>query len=167
MREITLGMFAIGFLILVGRLSWWWFKSGKSRDWKGLLPFAMSVLSFAAAGAAAGGLLGTFLNWVRVALGYAGDWALEGGTGADGVSVSRSAEFGTLTPFGAVIMLALLIVSVVIWKTAKRKPKKEIAWGAPAGLTLGPFLGAVTLTPALNWLGMTLIGQHFFPGVTF
>jgi hypothetical protein len=166
-KTVTLGMFAVGFLILVARISYWWFKGGKSsRDWKGLLPFAFSAVAFAAAGACVGGLLGTVLTFARNRVGDAGTWALEKGTGAQNVSVSRSAEFGTLNPFGAVIMLALVIVGIVMWKTAKRKPKKEISWGAPCGLTLGPFLGAITVIPLINGMGNWIIG-YFFPGVHF
>ncbi|MEU7191737.1 hypothetical protein [Streptomyces sp. NPDC045369] len=160
MKTVTLGMFAVGFLILVGRVSWFWFKSS-SRDWKLLGPFALSATSFAAAGACVGGLLGTVFTWARERVGDAGDWALEKGTGAQGVSVTRSAEFGTLTPFGAVIMLALIVVFIAMYKSAKRKPKKELTWGAPCGLTLGPFLGAVTIVPAINALGDWAIGGFF------
>jgi hypothetical protein len=161
MKTVTLGMFTVGILILTGRLSWWWFKSGKSRDWKGLIPFAMSTIAFAAAGAAAGGILGYILGGIRYGLGWFGDQVLTKGAGAEQVSVTRSAEFGTLNPFGAVVMLILLVLSVVVWKTAKRKPKKEITWGAPCGLTLGPFLGAVTLTPLLNQIGIEAISKFF------
>ncbi|ORT53320.1 hypothetical protein BKD26_38685 [Streptomyces sp. CB03238] len=126
------------------------------------MPFALSALSFAAAGACVGGLIGTVMTWSREKVGAAGDWALEQGTGAQQVSVSRSAEFGTLTPFGAVVMLGLIVVFVVLFKTAKRKPKKELSWGAPCGLTLGPFLGAITIVPLINGLGDLLIYQPFF-----
>ncbi|GAO13038.1 hypothetical protein TPA0598_17_00190 [Streptomyces lydicamycinicus] len=161
MQTVTLGMFAVGFLILVARIAWFWFKSKSSRNWNLLVPFALSVASFAAAGACVGGLLGTVLSWVRGKLGLAGDWVLEKGTGATPVKATHSAEFGTLNAYGAVLMLALVIVSVIVWKTAKRKPKKEISWGAPCGLTLGPFLGAVTIIPLLNSLGTETIGKFF------
>jgi len=162
MKTVTLGMFAVGFLILVARISWWWFKGGKNtKDWRGLGPFALSAVAFAAAGAAAGGIVGTVFSWTRGKVGSVGDWALTKGTGAKGVSISRPADFGTLTPFGAVIMLALLIVFVVMWKTARNKPKRELTWGAPCGLTLGPFLGAVTLVPFINMIGAATIGSFF------
>jgi hypothetical protein len=162
MRTVTLGMFAVGFLILVARASWAYFKGGRSaRGLKGLGPFAASAVAFAAAGACVGGLLGTALTFARGKVGQAGEWALHAGTGAQGVSISRPAEFGTLTPFGAVIMLAIVIVFVVMWKTAKRKPKMEITWGAPCGLTLGPFFGAYTVTPMINAIGAWIIGGFF------
>ncbi|MFI1308533.1 hypothetical protein [Streptomyces sioyaensis] len=160
MKTVTLGMFAVGFLILVARVSWFFFKT-KSRDWKLLMPFALSAASFAAAGACAGGLLGTVLSWVRGKVGLAGDWVLEKGTGATPVRATHSAEFGTLNAYGAVLMLAGLIVFFVLWKSAKRKPKKELTWGAPCGLTLGPFLGAITIVPMLNSLGTETIGSFF------
>lgn len=78
------------------------------------------------------------------------------------MQISRSAEFGTLTPFGAVIMLVLIAVFIVVIKSAKKKPKKELLWGAPCGLALGPFLGAVTITPLINWIGEVSIQQTFF-----
>jgi hypothetical protein len=167
MKTVTLGMFAVGFLILVARVAWWWAKGGRSSgNFKGLFPFFLSAVSFAAAGACVGGVIGTVLSWARNGIGKAGDVALTKGTGAQGVSVQRSADFGVLSPFGAVIMLALLVVGVVVWKAAKRKPKREIAWGAPCGLTLGPFLGAITVIPLINYVGNLVIGP-FFPGVHF
>lgn len=160
MKTVTLGMFAVGFLILVARISWFWFKSS-SRDWKLLGPFALSVVAFAAAGACAGGLIGTITTWARDRVGDAGDVVLEKGAGAEHVSVTRAAEFGTLTPFGAVIMLALLVVFIAFFKAAKRKPKKELTWGAPCGLALGPFVGAITLIPVINSMGDSMIGVFF------
>ncbi|MEV6840970.1 hypothetical protein AB0N17_41950 [Streptomyces sp. NPDC051133] len=154
-------MFTVGFLILIARVGWFYFKS-KSRNWSDLMPFGLSAVSFAAAGACAGGVIGTIMNWARNGVGKAGDVALEKGTGAQHVEISRPAEFGTLTPFGAVIMLGLIVLFVVIYKSAKRKPKKELTWGAPCGLTLGPFLGAVTITPLINWIGEVGIQQTFF-----
>ncbi|MFC1435993.1 hypothetical protein ACEZDB_35710 [Streptacidiphilus sp. N1-3] len=161
MKTVTLGMFAVGFLILVARISWFAFRSGRSAGYRGLIPFATSVGTFAAAGAAAGGLIGTVLAWVRGRIGDVGDWALTKGTGAKGVHATKPADFGTLTPFGAVIMLALLIIAFVAWRSARRRPKKEIAWGAPAGLTMGPFFGAVTIVPLINLCGAWLIGGFF------
>ncbi|MFJ8314048.1 MULTISPECIES: hypothetical protein [unclassified Streptomyces] len=101
------------------------------------------------------------MTWSREKVGQGGDWALEKGTGAQHTSISRSAEFGTLTPFGAVIMLGLVVVFVVVYKSAKRKPKREFSWGAPCGLTLGPFLGAVTVVPLINGIGNMTIGSFF------
>ncbi|MEV5567662.1 hypothetical protein AB0L54_33125 [Streptomyces sp. NPDC052196] len=160
MKTVTLGMFTVGFLILLARLSWFWFKS-RSRNWNDLVPFGISALTFAAAGACAGGVIGTVMTWSRTKVGQGGDWALEKGTGAQHVQISRSAEFGTLTPFGAVIMLGLIVVFVVVYKSAKRKPKKELTWGAPCGLTLGPFLGAITIVPLINGIGGATIGSFF------
>ncbi|MFJ9901210.1 hypothetical protein ACIQPR_48725 [Streptomyces sp. NPDC091280] len=154
-------MFTVGILILTARLAWFYFKS-KSRDWSKIAPFGMGAATFAAAGACAGGLIGTVLSWARNGVGKAGDVALEKGTGATHVQISRPAEFGTLTPYGAVIMLVMIVLFVVIIKSAKNKPKKEILWGAPCGLTLGPFLGAVTLVPLINWIGQVGIQQPFF-----
>jgi hypothetical protein len=161
MKTVTLGMFTVGFLILVVRIAHFYFKS-KSRNWADLMPFGLSALSFAAAGACAGGIIGTIMTWARNGVGKAGDVALEKGTGAQHVQISRPAEFGTLTPFGAVIMLALIALFVVIYKSARRKPKRELTWGAPCGLTLGPFLGAITVTPLINGLGHMLIQGPFF-----
>lgn len=161
MRTVTLGMFTVGILILTARLGWFWFKSS-SRDWSKVAPFGMGAVAFAAAGACAGGLIGTVFNWARNGVGMAGDFALEKGTGASHVQISRPAEFGTLTPFGAVIMLVLIVLFVVIIKSAKKKPKRELLWGAPCGLALGPFLGAVTITPLINWIGAVGIQQTFF-----
>ncbi|MFF5491531.1 hypothetical protein [Streptomyces virginiae] len=161
MKTVTLGMFTVGILILAVRLAHFWFKSS-SRDWSKVAPFGMGAVSFAAAGACAGGIIGTVLNWARTGVGKAGDFALEKGTGASQVQISRSAEFGTLTPFGAVIMLVLIAVFIVVIKSAKKKPKKELLWGAPCGLALGPFLGAVTITPLINWIGEVSIQQTFF-----
>ncbi|MGW7412796.1 hypothetical protein [Streptomyces sp. NPDC054863] len=153
-------MFTVGFLILVARVGWFYFKSN-SRQWNLLMPFALSATAFAAAGACAGGLIGTVMTWSREKVGAGGDWALTKGTGAEQVSITRTAEFGTLTPFGAVLMLGLIVLFVVIFKSAKRKPKKELFWGAPCGLTLGPFVGAVTITPLVNGAGGMLIGSFF------
>ncbi|MEU8623170.1 hypothetical protein [Streptomyces sp. NPDC048623] len=161
MKTVTLGMFTVGFLILLGRFTHFWLKS-RSRNWSALIPFGISATAFAAAGACAGGVIGTIMGWARTGVGKAGDVALEKGTGASHVEISRSAEFGTLTPFGAVIMLGLIVVFVIAVKSAKRKPKQELAWGAPAGLTMGPFLGAITLTPLINGAGSLLIEQPFF-----
>ncbi|MET8566166.1 hypothetical protein ABZV75_38495 [Streptomyces flaveolus] len=161
MKTVTLGMFTVGFLILVGRMSVFYFKS-KTRNWAELWPFGLSATAFAAAGACAGGLIGTVMTWARNGVGKGGDYALEKGTGASHVEISRPAEFGVLSPFGAVIMLALIVVFVVLFKSAKKKPKRELSWGAPCGLTLGPFLGAVTLTPLINWIGHVGIEQTFF-----
>ncbi|MFF4291383.1 hypothetical protein ACFY0R_39745 [Streptomyces sp. NPDC001633] len=160
MKTITLGMFAVGFLILVARMSWFFFKS-RSRNWNLLVPFAASAGTFAAAGACAGGLLGYVLTWLREKIGLGGDWLLEKGTGATPVHATRSAEFGVLNQYGALIMLALLIVAVVALKSAKRKPRREIWWGAPCGLTLGPFIGAITIVPLLNSIGIETIGKFF------
>ncbi|MFL4497369.1 hypothetical protein ACJ6WD_39955 [Streptomyces sp. VTCC 41912] len=159
-KTVTLGMFAVGFLILVARIAMFLTKS-KSRQWSTLVPFAISAASFAAAGACAGGLLGTALTWTRGKVGMAGDWALEKGVGATQVAKTQSAEFGTLNAYGAVLMLAGLIVGFVVWKSARRRPKKEIGWGAPCGLTLGPFLGAITIVPLLNSIGTETIGKFF------
>ncbi|MET9957188.1 hypothetical protein ABZ135_37320 [Streptomyces sp. NPDC006339] len=161
MKTVTLGMFTVGFLILVARLSHFWLKS-RSRDWKLLAPFGISAVAFAAAGACVGGVIGTVMGWARTGVGKAGDVALEKGTGASHVEISRPLEFGTLTPFGAVIMLGLLVLFFVAWKSARRKPKAELSWGAPVGLTMGPFLGAVTVTPLINMLGSMLIERPFF-----
>ncbi|MFD9293336.1 hypothetical protein ACFWBV_34830 [Streptomyces sp. NPDC060030] len=160
MKTVTLGMFTVGFLILTARVGWWYFKS-KSRDWKDLGPFAMSATAFAAAGACVGGIIGTVMHWSREKVGAVGDMALTKGTGAEQVEISRPAEFGTLNPYGAVIMLGMIVLFVVVFKAAKRKPKRELTWGAPAGLTLGPFLGAITLVPLINWMGTSTIGQFF------
>uniref|UniRef100_A0AAU2AIK1 Uncharacterized protein n=1 Tax=Streptomyces sp. NBC_00093 TaxID=2975649 RepID=A0AAU2AIK1_9ACTN len=154
-------MFTVGFLILIARVGWFYFKSN-SRDWNKLLPFGLSALSFAAAGACAGGIIGSIMQWAREGVGKVGDAALEKGTGAAHTEISRPAEFGTLTPYGAVIMLGLIVLMVVLFKSAKRKPKKEMWWGGPTGLTLGPFLGAVTVTPLINWIGEISIYQPFF-----
>ncbi|MFF8732758.1 hypothetical protein ACF073_40790 [Streptomyces sp. NPDC015171] len=161
MKTVTLGMFTVGFLILVGRMSVFYFKS-KTRNWADLWPFGLSATAFAAAGACVGGVIGTITTWARNGVGKGGDLALEKGTGASHVQISRPAEFGTLSPFGAVIMLGLIVVFVVLYKSAKKKPKRELTWGAPCGLTLGPFLGAVTLTPLINWIGHISIEQTFF-----
>lgn len=160
MKTVTLGMFTVGFLILLARVSWWYFKN-KSRNWNDLTPFALSAAAFAAAGACVGGIIGTVMHWSREKVGVAGDWALTKGTGAEQVEISRPAEFGALNPFGAVIMLGMIVVFVVLFKAAKRKPKRELSWGAPTGLTLGPFLGAITLVPLINWVGTSTIGQFF------
>ncbi|MFI1890735.1 hypothetical protein [Streptomyces jumonjinensis] len=160
MKTVTLGMFTVGFLILIGRLAWFYFKS-KSRNWQDITPFALSATAFAAAGACVGGVIGTVMSWSREKVGVAGDWALTKGTGAQQVEISRQAEFGTLNPFGAVIMLGMIVVFIVLFKAAKRKPKRELWWGAPCGLTLGPFLGAITIVPLINWIGTSTIGSFF------
>lgn len=167
MKTVTLGMFVVGWLILVARLGHWWFKGGgkSTKNARGLIPFGISAATWAAAGACVGGLIGTVLSWVRDRIGDAGTWTLQHGTGAQNVSATRSAEFGTLNAFGAVIMLTLVVLGVIMWKSARHKPKKEIFWGAPCGLTLGPFLGAVTIIPLINWIGLMTIGR-FFPGAS-
>ena len=85
--------------------------------------------------------------------------------GAEVLDVGRDAIW-TLILIASPMMLVGLVVGVVVWKAAKRKPKREIAWGAPCGLTLGPFLGAITVIPLINAMGNWFIGP-FFPGVHF
>lgn len=72
MKTVTLGMFTVGILILAVRLAHFWFKSS-SRDWSKVAPFGMGAVAFAAAGACAGGLIGTILNLARNGVGKAGD----------------------------------------------------------------------------------------------
>lgn len=161
MKTVTLGMFAVGFLITVVRIAHWWIKSGKGKNWKDLLPFLGSASAFALAGACAGGLVGTVVTWARNMLGGAGDYLLIHGTGAQHVAVTRSADFGVLNPFGAVIMLGAVAVLAVVVKSAKDRLKREVGWAGAAGITLGPFLGAVALVPLVNGLGTAAIGRWF------
>ncbi|MFF3196698.1 hypothetical protein [Streptomyces misionensis] len=161
MKTVTLGMFAVGIVILAVRVAHFYFKS-RSRDWTRIAPFGMGAIAFAAAGACAGGLIGTVLTWARNGVGKVGDFALEKGTGAQHVQISRPAEFGVLTPFGAVVMLVMIGVFIVALKSMKKRPKKEVLWGAPCGLAMGPFLGAITVTPLINWIGHVAIQSVFF-----
>ncbi|WP_327309843.1 hypothetical protein OG730_41910 (plasmid) [Streptomyces sp. NBC_01298] len=163
MKTVSLGMLAIGLCVFFGRVSWWWFKSGKgARNVRELLPFLTSCAALALVGACVGGLLGTLLGWILEGFGWVGDTALEKGTGADAVSVSRAAEFGTLTPYGSVLMLVIVVVMIAFWKSAVGVLKKELGFGSVAGICLGPFFGAVTLTPMVNSIGASTIQAWFF-----
>jgi hypothetical protein len=156
-------MFAVGFLIAVVRIAHWCITKGggKGMNWRLLVPFAGSAVSFALAGACVGGLVGTLVAWARNLFGGIGDTVLEKGTGARAVSVSHPAQFGTLNPFGALIMLAFIAVLVVLWRSGTKLLKKEVSWGGVCGINLGPFLGAVTLVPLVNQLGTAAIGRWF------
>jgi hypothetical protein len=160
-KSATLGLFAIGFVIVVVRIAHWWIKSKGSRNWKALTPFALSAMAFALAGACVGGLIGTLATWIRNLLGGVGDFALQQGTGTQHVTVSHSAAFGTLNPFGAVFMIGVVAVLVVLFKSARDRLKKEMGWGGTCGIALGPFLGAITLVPLVNSLALATIGRLF------
>ncbi|WP_405942521.1 hypothetical protein [Streptomyces sp. NBC_00207] len=163
MKTATLGMFTVGLLVFVVRIAWWWFKSSKgSRKIKDLASFALASVSFGLAGACAGGIIGTIIGWARDGIGWAGDQALKSGTGSQAVSVSRAADYGVLTPFGAVIMLVVVAITIVWFKSAVGPLKKEIGWGGVSGVGLGPFVGAALMVPIVNGIGASTIQAWFF-----
>lgn len=167
---VSLGLFLIGWLVVIGRVGWLILskgalsggkgfkgKGGKmlsalTRNWRELIPFLSAGAAIALAGASVGGILGGLLGWLRGKFGAFGDFLLDFLTGSQTVTATASDAKGLLTPYGAVFMLGALLLAAMAWKAASDVAKKELALGALAGITAGPFLGAVVLVPVANWL---------------
>ncbi|MFD4662472.1 hypothetical protein [Streptomyces halstedii] len=143
---LTMSGATVSIAVLAINIRSWW---KGNREIKSLLPFGGGMIQGASWTLCVGGLLG----WVAVSTASAGssagDWGVSRVTGTNGAGTLTAGSMGVLTPAGACVVVAALIVGAVMLKAAGKADKKRIAGGLFVGLTLSATAGFAQL---MQWL---------------
>jgi hypothetical protein len=162
-HTVSVGMFIAGAIPLAWDLTRWFHAGSKgNRNWKGLLPMVSGASVAMAASACGGGLIGMAVHLTGRFQGQVGNGVLTTTTGAHTTNATASAAFGTLTQWGATILLLLLTILAASWKHIKNHVRMPVGRALWSGLALGPLIGGYTLVPLLNNIGFQLIGKALF-----
>lgn len=158
---VSLGGAAAGTVILALVLQRWWLKGkkggkgedgGGGRDWRQLVPFAVSGLYGVLAVLSAGGLLGTATGIALWGGNSVGDFSLVYGVGGNTSNVTAAALV-PLTDGGHVVVLIITCLMAGALRWSKKLPKKQIILGILCGVLLGLNAGVAgaLATPEANF----------------
>ncbi|WP_327740621.1 hypothetical protein OG749_47185 (plasmid) [Streptomyces nojiriensis] len=158
---LTLGGLTFALGILIWRIVRWVRKDKK--DFKKAVPYLLALSVGMLGVLCAGGLLGLAFGSVARAMNMGGDALLSGATGAQTPLINGGAGPGAITPYGAMVLLLLLIGLIGAWASLTKTVVVDLVLGTLTGIGLGLSAGgaglaANTLVPLVNGAGAALAG---------